>query len=144
MLCILFGATFFFVSISSCSGLAAGLGVGTTVELTRRSLGLVDGQKDRLANNPFFSPANVERIVSTLCRMRGAALKLGQMISLQGKSVWPGLFSCPCRRLFHWKVVFLSDSSLIPEPLQHIFQRVRSNADFMPAWQMKVGQYIST
>ena len=79
--------TALFVSLPPCPGLAASLGVGTTVELTRRSLGLVDGQQDRLTNNPFFSPANVERIVSTLCRMRGAALKLGQMISLQGKSV---------------------------------------------------------
>ena len=92
---LLLSVTFLCVSFPFCSGLAASLGVGTTVELTRRSLGLVDGQKDRLANNPFFSPANMERIVSTLCRMRGAALKLGQMISLQGRSVWPGHLSCP-------------------------------------------------
>lgn len=31
----------------------------------------------------FLSDANVERLVSTLCRVRGAALKLGQMLSLQ-------------------------------------------------------------
>ena len=34
--------------------------------------------------NPFLTPANAERIVDTLCRVRGAALKLGQMISIQG------------------------------------------------------------
>ena len=34
--------------------------------------------------NPFMTEANVERIVNTLCRVRGAALKLGQMISIQG------------------------------------------------------------
>ena len=35
--------------------------------------------------NPFMTEANVERIVNTLCRVRGAALKLGQMISIQGR-----------------------------------------------------------
>lgn len=31
------------------------------------------------------SDANAERLAETLCRMRGAALKLGQMLSIQ---VW--------------------------------------------------------
>lgn len=34
----------------------------------------------------MFSDANVERLVKKLSRMRGAALKLGQMLSIQGKS----------------------------------------------------------
>ena len=34
--------------------------------------------------NPFLTEANAERIVNTLCRVRGAALKLGQMLSIQG------------------------------------------------------------
>ena len=38
-----------------------------------------------LTGSPFLSEANAERIVSTLCKMRGAALKLGQMLSIQGK-----------------------------------------------------------
>ena len=37
-----------------------------------------------LTGSPFLSKANAERIVSTLCKMRGAALKLGQMLSIQG------------------------------------------------------------
>ena len=37
-----------------------------------------------VTGNPFLSEANAERIVSTLCKMRGAALKLGQMLSIQG------------------------------------------------------------
>jgi aarF domain-containing kinase len=32
----------------------------------------------------MFSEANVERLVKKLSRMRGAALKLGQMMSFQG------------------------------------------------------------
>lgn len=33
----------------------------------------------------MLSPSNMERLVSKLSRMRGAALKLGQMISFQGE-----------------------------------------------------------
>ena len=33
----------------------------------------------------FISPANAEMLAEALCRMRGAALKLGQMISIQGE-----------------------------------------------------------
>lgn len=33
-----------------------------------------------------MNAANVELIVNKLSRMRGAALKLGQMLSIQGKS----------------------------------------------------------
>lgn len=43
----------------------------------------------------------------------GAALKLGQMLSIQ-------------------------DSALINPQLQKIFERVRQSADFMPAWQLEV------
>ena len=39
-----------------------------------------------MSNNPFLTEANMNRIVDTLCRVRGAALKLGQMLSLQGKA----------------------------------------------------------
>lgn len=37
-----------------------------------------------LLDSPFLSEANAERIVSTLCKVRGAALKIGQMLSIQG------------------------------------------------------------
>lgn len=37
-----------------------------------------------LMDSPFLSEANAERIVSTLCKVRGAALKIGQMLSIQG------------------------------------------------------------
>jgi aarF domain-containing kinase len=32
----------------------------------------------------YMSEANMNLIVDTLCRVRGAALKLGQMLSIQG------------------------------------------------------------
>lgn len=47
------------------------------------------GKKAVLDSSPFLSEANAERIVSTLCKVRGAALKLGQMLSIQGECVGP-------------------------------------------------------
>lgn len=41
-------------------------------------------KKAVLDSSPFLSEANAERIVRTLCKVRGAALKLGQMLSIQG------------------------------------------------------------
>ena len=36
------------------------------------------------STSPLLGESAVDKIVQTLCRMRGAALKLGQMISIQG------------------------------------------------------------
>lgn len=36
-------------------------------------------------SNAFLSEANAQRIVRTLCKVRGAALKIGQMLSIQGE-----------------------------------------------------------
>ena len=46
---------------------------------------LPTGKKAVLDSSPFLSEANAERIVRTLCKVRGAALKLGQMLSIQGE-----------------------------------------------------------
>ncbi|XP_063879464.1 uncharacterized protein LOC135110777 isoform X2 [Scylla paramamosain] len=98
----------------SFGGLAAGLGMGTLAEVTRRSLGLRQGKGggSLLDSSPFLTEANAKRIVDTLCKVRGAALKLGQMLSIQ-------------------------DSALINPQLQKIFERVRQSADFMPTWQLE-------
>lgn len=44
-----------------------------------------DNNPSLIGENPFLTEENAERIVDRLCRARGAALKLGQMISIQGK-----------------------------------------------------------
>lgn len=44
-----------------------------------------ENRKAVLDSSPFLSEANAERIVRTLCKVRGAALKLGQMLSIQGE-----------------------------------------------------------
>uniref|UniRef100_A0A671TNI5 Coenzyme Q8B n=1 Tax=Sparus aurata TaxID=8175 RepID=A0A671TNI5_SPAAU len=88
-------------------GLAVGLGIGAIAEVAKQSL----GDANALLDSPLLSEANAERIVNTLCKVRGAALKIGQMLSIQ-------------------------DNTFINPQLQKIFERVRQSADFMPAWQM--------
>lgn len=105
--------------VASFGGLAAGLMVGTVSELAKKTLGVVEtggasvsSSDSLLKKNSLMSDANLERIVNTLCRVRGAALKLGQMLSIQ-------------------------DDSIVDPRLLEVFERVRQSADFMPASQMK-------
>ncbi|NXL53470.1 COQ8A kinase, partial [Podilymbus podiceps] len=94
-------------------GLAVGLGIGALAEVAKKSLRPEErnGKKAVMDSSPFLSEANAERIVRTLCKVRGAALKLGQMLSIQ-------------------------DDAFINPHLQRIFERVRQSADFMPIKQM--------
>ncbi|XP_002161433.3 atypical kinase COQ8B, mitochondrial isoform X1 [Hydra vulgaris] len=89
-------------------GLVAGLGLGALSESVRKQIGL--SAANTYSDSSFLSEANIERIVSTLCKVRGAALKFGQMLSIQ-------------------------DNNFIPKEVQQLFDRVRANADFMPQWQ---------
>ncbi|XP_017480708.1 PREDICTED: aarF domain-containing protein kinase 4 [Rhagoletis zephyria] len=93
----------------SFGGLFAGLGVGTINELTKGALGL-GGSKN--LKEALLSPANAERIVDTLCKVRGAALKIGQILSIQ-------------------------DSKVVSPQLAKAFERVRHAADYMPDWQVE-------
>uniref|UniRef100_A0A8C0KR24 Coenzyme Q8B n=1 Tax=Canis lupus dingo TaxID=286419 RepID=A0A8C0KR24_CANLU len=100
--------------LANFGGLAVGLGLGVLTEVAKKSLPggrLPAESSSRPGSSPFLSEANAERIVQTLCTVRGAALKVGQMLSIQ-------------------------DNSFISPQLQRIFERVRQSADFMPRWQM--------
>ncbi|XP_076627636.1 ubiquinone biosynthesis protein COQ8, mitochondrial [Colletes latitarsis] len=92
--------------------LGIGLGVGTVAEYTRRTFGLKKQSLGDTFDNMFLTKANAERIVSTLCKVRGAALKIGQILSIQ-------------------------DENTINPELQKVFERVRQSADFMPTWQVE-------
>ncbi|KOS19040.1 Protein ABC1 -like protein [Escovopsis weberi] len=85
-------------------GLAAGLLGGAMTESFSRALG-GGGQ-----GSVLLSPGNTERLVAKLSKMRGAALKIGQMMSFQ-------------------------DSKMLPGPIQEVLQRVQDRADYMPSWQ---------
>jgi aarF domain-containing kinase len=46
-------------------------------------------QEGDKAYSPYLTEANAERLAAALCRMRGAALKLGQLLSIQDENVMP-------------------------------------------------------
>lgn len=62
------------------TGLAASLGYGAASEVLRRT---GTGSQDQ--SSIMMTEANIKRLVSKLSQMRGAALKLGQFMSIQGK-----------------------------------------------------------
>uniref|UniRef100_A0A4W4HEE3 Atypical kinase COQ8A, mitochondrial n=1 Tax=Electrophorus electricus TaxID=8005 RepID=A0A4W4HEE3_ELEEL len=97
--------------LANFGGLAVGLGIGALAEVAKKSLRSEEKNGAILGSSPFLSEANAERIVRTLCKVRGAALKLGQMLSIQ-------------------------DDAFINPQLAKIFERVRQSADFMPIKQM--------
>lgn len=104
--------------LANFGGLALGLGFGALAEVAKKTIRQTNAagaegehKKAVLDSSPFLSEANAERIVRTLCKVRGAALKLGQMLSIQ-------------------------DDAFINPQLAKIFERVRQSADFMPIKQM--------
>jgi len=71
-------------------GLAAGeLAVGGAVEGVRRMA--TSGPID--ARSVLLTVGNAERLAARLARMRGAAMKLGQLLSLEGQDVFPPEFA---------------------------------------------------
>lgn len=100
------------------AGLGAGLVWGTVQESTSRLLfGGSNTPENQSAISPFLSDKNAERLANALCRMRGAALKIGQMLSIQ-------------------------DESLVPKPILAALDIVRQGADVMPRSQLN--QVINT
>ncbi|KAJ3534984.1 hypothetical protein NMY22_g6694 [Coprinellus aureogranulatus] len=89
-------------------GLAASLGYGAAAELIRRGTGSADQGSGSL----MLTEANIKRLVGKLSEMRGAALKLGQFMSIQ-------------------------DTHVLPPELDEIFRRVQNGAHYMPDWQME-------
>lgn len=79
---------------------------GAAGESIRRAAGS-GGSTD---GSMMLTPGNMERLVAKLSKMRGAALKLGQMMSFQ-------------------------DSKMLPKPIHEVLQRVQDSADYMPSRQ---------
>lgn len=85
-------------------GLATSMAFGAVGEGVRRLAGGSGG------GSLILSEGNMNRLVAKLSRMRGAALKLGQMMSFQ-------------------------DSKILPPAINTVLQRVQDSADYMPASQ---------
>jgi ABC1 atypical kinase-like domain len=95
------------------TNLGIGLVFGTAVEGLSRLVGIgrEDGESTS-SNSLLLNDANADRVASTLCRMRGAALKMGQMLSIQ-------------------------DESLLPPALSKALKQVRHGAEAMPQYQLQ-------
>ncbi|RDB23565.1 Atypical kinase COQ8, mitochondrial [Hypsizygus marmoreus] len=89
-------------------GLAASLGYGAASEILRRT----GNSSNTPESSVFMTEANIKRLVSKLSQMRGAALKLGQFMSIQ-------------------------DTNVLPAEIDQIFRRVQDAAHYMPDWQME-------
>jgi len=100
-----------FERVARFAGLGLGMAMGTVGQLMREvgsgSVGK-GGVKGLVLNE-----ANSDRLTMALCRMRGAALKLGQLLSIQDEHVIP------------------KDS-----PLRQVIDRVREEAEQMPPQQL--------
>uniref|UniRef100_A0A1J3D367 AarF domain-containing protein kinase 4 n=1 Tax=Noccaea caerulescens TaxID=107243 RepID=A0A1J3D367_NOCCA len=92
--------------------LGAGLAWGAVKESTYRIVnGTPNTQDNQPALSSILSKENAERLALGLCEMRGAALKIGQMLSIQ-------------------------DESLVPAPILKALELVRQGADVMPRSQL--------
>lgn len=82
-----------------------------------------------------MSEANISRLVDKLSRMRGAALKIGQFMSIQG--AFPLLVFC---RLYGFAdpVWGRVDAHVLPEQIEKVLRQVQNSAHYMPNWQMEV------
>ncbi|KNC80981.1 atypical/ABC1/ABC1-A protein kinase [Sphaeroforma arctica JP610] len=94
------------------AGLFTRIGTNMLTDRVKESVGMgsatpVEGRR----RSRVMTERNADAMVNTLCRMRGAALKLGQVLSIQ-------------------------DNTMVAPEIQTIFNRVRLSADFMPADQM--------
>lgn len=88
--------------------LAGGLAGGIIGEGARR---LADGERPRL-RDMLLTPANVGKVADRLAHLRGAAMKLGQMISMDA-------------------------GDFLPPELADIMARLRDNAQHMPPPQLQ-------
>ncbi|MDP3299405.1 MAG: AarF/UbiB family protein, partial [Phenylobacterium sp.] len=93
--------------LASLGQLAGGVAGGMIAEGARR---LADGQRPQLSDL-MLTPGNALRVAEQLSRLRGAAMKLGQMISMDGGDV-------------------------LPPELAAIMARLRDAAHFMPPGQL--------
>lgn len=76
------------------AGMGASLLFGSITDSVSRTLGgssnsSSDGSGSSGVYSNFITESNAERLANALCRMRGAALKIGQMLSIQDETVLP-------------------------------------------------------
>ncbi len=89
---------------SLAAGVAGNMAMNGLVQLSK-------GQRPQ-ARDLLMTPRNIKRVADELAKMRGAAMKVGQLISMDA-------------------------GELLPPELADIMARLRAEADFMPPRQLK-------
>ncbi|KAL7666134.1 ABC1 atypical kinase-like domain-containing protein [[Candida] zeylanoides] len=90
--------------------LAAGIGLGAAQQGIKHYTGRSTAPLS--VKSLLLSPQNIERMARKFSKMRGAALKIGQMMSFQ-------------------------DSSILPAEIRQILLRVQNSAHYMPPGQLE-------
>ncbi len=93
--------------LASFGQMAGGIAGGVLAEGVRK---VASGERPRLSDL-LLTPANATRVADQLSRLRGAAMKLGQMISMDA-------------------------GDLLPAELTAILAKLRDSAHFMPPQQL--------
>jgi len=108
-------------------GLAAGeLAVGGAIEGLRR----LGQPNDPGAASPLFTAATARRLAVRLSNLRGAAMKLGQLISLQGEDVLPPEFA---------QALAVLRSSAAPMPPQQLHRVL--GREYGKGWEQRFAQF---
>ena len=94
--------------LSRLSRMASGIAGGMAVEGARR---VYRGERPEM-RDLLLTPANISRLTSELARMRGAAMKVGQILSMDA-------------------------GEMMPRELAEIMARLRAGADYMPPKQLR-------
>lgn len=121
----------------SFGGLAAGIGIGAVTEMTKRTLGMSNSTKKEeggYMESAFISPENAERIANTLCEVRGLLILVYKIVFI---SIF-NLYNFLGAALKIGQILSIQDNNLLSPQLQKAFERVRQSADFMPTWQLEV------
>ena len=88
------------------------LAAGVAGNMALNGLAQIGRGERPAARDLLLTPGNVQRVADELARMRGAAMKVGQLISMDS-------------------------GELLPPELADIMARLRADADFMPPKQLK-------
>lgn len=108
-------------------GIAAGeLAVGGAIEGLRR----LGRPGDPKAGSPLFTAATARRLAERLSNLRGAAMKLGQLISLQGEDVLPPEFAQTLA------VLRSSAAPMPPEQLHRVLGR-----EYGRGWERRFAEF---
>ena len=111
--------------IARLAGLAAGIAGESALELLRRATGA--GER---GGSLLMTSANSARVAETLADLRGAAMKLGQLLSLQGEGMLPP-------RLREALAQLQSQAHFMPEAqVRHVLAR-----EFGRGWKSRFAEF---